>query len=54
MKESGVKEGKIELSAEYDGLLKIDKEKLVTVNSFGRMTEILSQAAVGLQLFTRH
>ena len=28
MKESEVKEGKIELSAEYDGLLKIDKEKL--------------------------
>ena len=37
MKESEVKEGKIELSAEYDGLLKIDKEKLFTVNSFGQM-----------------
>ena len=29
MKESEVKEGKIELSAEYDGLLKIDKEKTI-------------------------
>ena len=29
MKESEVKEGKIELSAEYDGLLKIDKEKII-------------------------
>lgn len=37
MKESEVKEGKIELSAEYGGLLKIDKEKLFTVNSFGQM-----------------
>ena len=31
MKESEVKEGKIELSAEYDGLLKIDKEKYKNV-----------------------
>mgnify|MGYP000523797388 FL=1 len=29
MKESEVKEGKIELSAEYDGLLKIDKRKTI-------------------------
>lgn len=37
MSESPVKEGKIELAAEYDGLLKIDKEKLFKVNSFGQM-----------------
>ncbi len=32
-----VKEGKIELSAECDGVLKIDKDKLYAVNSFGQM-----------------
>ncbi|MBR2675099.1 MAG: molybdopterin-binding protein [Mogibacterium sp.] len=32
-----VKEGKIELSAECDGLLKIDREKLRVINSFGQM-----------------
>ncbi len=32
-----IKEGKIELIAECDGLLKIDKEKLYRVNSFGQM-----------------
>lgn len=37
MAESPVKEGKIELSALYDGLLKIDKKKLQAVNSFGQM-----------------
>lgn len=37
MSESEVKEGKIELAAEYDGLLKIDKAKLRLVNSFGQM-----------------
>lgn len=34
---SEVKEGKIELIAECDGLLKIDKEKLLAVNSLGEM-----------------
>ncbi len=37
MLESEVKEGKIELSAAYDGLLKVDGEKLRAVNSFGQM-----------------
>ena len=37
MSESDVKEGKIELKAEADGLLKVDKNKLFTVNSFGQM-----------------
>lgn len=32
-----VKEGKINLSAECDGVLKIDREKLRAVNSFGQM-----------------
>lgn len=32
-----IKEGKIELIAECDGLLKIDTEKLYKVNSFGQM-----------------
>ncbi len=34
---SEVKEGKIELIAETDGLLKIDREKLTVVNSLGEM-----------------
>lgn len=33
----GVKEGKIELFAECDGVLSIDREKLNAVNSFGQM-----------------
>lgn len=37
MLESDVKEGKIELKAAFDGLLKIDKGKLHYVNSFGQM-----------------
>ncbi len=37
MSESDVKEGKIELKAEIDGLLKVNKKKLFTVNSFGQM-----------------
>lgn len=37
MSRGEVKEGKIELSAECDGLLKIDREKLKAVNSFGQM-----------------
>ena len=32
-----VKEGKIELAAECDGVLRIDREKLMAVNSFGQM-----------------
>ena len=32
-----IKEGKVELIAECDGLLKVDKEKLYQVNSFGQM-----------------
>ena len=32
-----VKEGKIELAAECDGVLRIDREKLTAVNSFGQM-----------------
>ena len=34
---SGIKEGKIELIADIDGLLKIDREKLLAVNSLGEM-----------------
>ena len=37
MLESEVKEGKIELSAAYDGLFKVDGERLRVVNSFGQM-----------------
>ena len=37
MSRGGVKEGKIELSAECDGVLKINREKLYAVNSFGQM-----------------
>ena len=33
----GVKEGKIELFAECDGMFRIDREKLTAVNSFGQM-----------------
>ncbi len=34
---SPIKEGKIELIADYDGLLKIDREKLYALNSVGEM-----------------
>ena len=37
MDESDIKEGKIELRASIDGLLKIDAEKLKAVNSLGEM-----------------
>jgi len=37
MSRGGVKEGKIELSAECDGVLKINRDKLKAVNSFGQM-----------------
>ncbi len=37
MRPSSVKEGKIEVIAECDGLLKVDKEKLLGVNSVGQM-----------------
>ena len=37
MSRGGVSEGKIELRAECDGVLKIDREKLLAVNSFGQM-----------------
>lgn len=37
MRPSEVKEGKIELIAECDGLLKIDREKLTGINSLGEM-----------------
>lgn len=37
MRPSEVKEGKIELIAECDGLLKVDSSKLKQVNSFGEM-----------------
>ena len=37
MSRGSVKEGKIELSAECDGVLKINREKLKAVNSFGQM-----------------
>ena len=36
MQESEIKEGKIELSAEFDGLFKVDRERLKMVNSFGQ------------------
>ncbi len=32
-----IKEGKVELTAEIDGLLKVDKDRLYQVNSFGQM-----------------
>lgn len=35
--ESEVKEGKIELIAEIDGLLKVNKDGMKTINSFGQM-----------------
>ena len=37
MHPSDVKEGKIELIADCNGLLRVDKEKLKKVNSFGEM-----------------
>lgn len=37
MRPSEVKEGKIELIAECDGVLKIDREKLLGINSLGEM-----------------
>lgn len=37
MSRGNVKEGKIELSAECDGVFRIDREKLYAVNSFGQM-----------------
>ena len=37
MSRGGVKEGKIELSAECDGVFRINREKLRAVNSFGQM-----------------
>lgn len=37
MSESAVKEGKIELAAAVDGLLKVDSKRLQLVNSFGQM-----------------
>ena len=37
MKESDIKEGKIELSAEMDGLFKVDSQRLRLVNSFGQL-----------------
>ncbi len=37
MSRGAVKEGKIELTAECDGILKINREKLNAVNSFGQM-----------------
>ena len=37
MSRGGVKEGKIELAAECGGVLRIDREKLMAVNSFGQM-----------------
>ena len=37
MSRGGVKEGKIELTADCDGVLRIDREKLNAVNSFGQM-----------------
>ena len=37
MSRGGVKEGKIELAAECDGVLRIDRKKLMAVNSFGQM-----------------
>ena len=37
MSRGGVKEGKIELAAECDGVFKINRDKLMAVNSFGQM-----------------
>ena len=37
MHPSEIKEGKVELIADRDGLLKIDRERMKTVNSFGEM-----------------
>ena len=37
MSRGNVKEGKIELSSECDGVFRIDREKLYAVNSFGQM-----------------
>ena len=37
MSRGEVKEGKIELTAECDGILRINREKLLAVNSFGQM-----------------
>jgi len=37
MSRGGVKEGKIELTADCDGVFRINREKLMTVNSFGQM-----------------
>ena len=37
MSRGEVKEGKIELRAECDGVFKIDREKLRAINSFGQM-----------------
>ena len=37
MSRGEVKEGKIELAAECDGVLKIDRDKLKAVNSYGQM-----------------
>lgn len=37
MTESGIKEGKIELAAAYDGLFKLDSRRLKLVNGFGQM-----------------
>lgn len=37
MRPSGIKEGKIEVIAEIDGLLKVDTQKLNAVNSLGEM-----------------
>ena len=37
MARSEVKEGKVELTAEHDGLFKVDKERLLKINSLGQM-----------------
>lgn len=37
MEESEIKEGKIELTAACDGLLKIDRDRLKQINQFGQM-----------------
>lgn len=37
MKRSEIREGKIELSSEIEGLFKINREKLFEINSFGQM-----------------
>ena len=44
MHPSDVKEGKIELIADCDGLLKVDREKLKKVNSLGEMMIATAQA----------